>query len=89
MTAHTATLGGQPLDLTAREYMLLEYLAMRRDHIVTRSEIETHIYSESSDLMSNVVDSAICTLRKKLGSSGDVPVIRTKRGMGYTLTEES
>ena len=89
LTAHAATLTGEPLDLTAREYALLEYLAMRRGHIVTRSEIETHIYSESSDLMSNVVDSAICTLRKKLVSSGQAPVIRTKRGLGYTLTEES
>jgi len=86
-TAHKATRGGQPLDLTAREYMLLEYLALRRSHIVTRTEIERHIYNESADLMSNAVDSAICTLRKKLELPDRPPLIHTKRGLGYTLKE--
>jgi len=66
---------------------LLEYLALRRGQIVTREEIETHIYNESADLMSNVVDSAICTLRKQLDSAGGAPLIQTKRGMGYVLKE--
>jgi DNA-binding response OmpR family regulator len=88
-TAHTAKHGGQSLDLTAREYMLVEYLALRRGHIVTRSEIETHIYNESTDLMSNAVDSAICTLRKKLEAAGCPSLIHTKRGLGYTLQESA
>lgn len=87
LTARTARRGKQRLDLTAREYLLLEYLALRGGQVVTRSEIETHIYSESADLMSNVVDSAICALRKKLESSGGPQLIHTKRGLGYILEE--
>jgi len=47
---------GKPIDLTARELMLLEYLALRRGHVVSRTEIEAHIYSDSAEVMSNVVD---------------------------------
>ena len=89
MAARVAMRAGQPLDLTSREYMLLEYLALRHGQIVTRDEIETHIYSESADVMSNAVDSAICSLRKKLEPAGSPPLIHTKRGLGYTLKEPS
>lgn len=85
-TAHTVTRGGRQIELTAREFMLLEYLAHRRGHVVTRSEIESHIYSDGAELMSNAVDSAICSLRKKLGSTEESPIIQTKRGLGYVLT---
>jgi DNA-binding response OmpR family regulator len=87
LTAHAATSDGQLLDLTAREYRLLEYLALRRGHVVTRGEIESHLYDESADLMSNAVDSAICTLRKKLEGAGSANFIHTKRGLGYILKE--
>lgn len=76
---------GLPLELTAREYLLLEYLAHRRGHIVSRPEIEEHIYGGEVDPMSNVVDSAICSLRKKLTAAGAVPLIHTRRGLGYLL----
>ena len=87
LTAHAATCAGQTLDLTAREFRLLEYLALRRGQIVTRSEIETHIYNESADLMSNAVNSAVCSLRKKLEATGSPQLIHTKRGLGYMLKE--
>ncbi|HTA28931.1 MAG TPA: response regulator transcription factor [Candidatus Cybelea sp.] len=89
MTSRLAKRAGQLLDLTSREYMLLEYLALRRGQIVTRSEIETHIYGESTDLMSNAVDSAVCTLRKKLEKPRCPSLIHTKRGLGYMLGEPS
>lgn len=76
---------GQPIELTAREYLLLEYLARRRGHVVSRPEIEEHIYDGQVDPMSNVVDSAICGLRKKLGTTGAAPLIHTRRGLGYVL----
>jgi DNA-binding response OmpR family regulator len=88
LTAHAATRAGEPLDLTAREFRLLEYLGLRHGHIVTRSEIENHLYDGSADLMSNAVDSAICTLRKKLETAGP-PLIHTRRGLGYMLKEPS
>ncbi len=87
LTAKVATRARKPLDLTAREYLLLEYLALRHGHVVTRTEIETHIYNDSVDLMSNAVDSAICSLRKKLEPAGSSPLIHTRRGLGYTLKE--
>jgi DNA-binding response OmpR family regulator len=77
--------GGRPVELTAREYLLLEYLARRRGHVVTRTEIEVQIYDGHVEPMSNVVDSAVCTLRKKLAAGGDLPLIHTRRGLGYVL----
>lgn len=80
---------GVPIELTAREYLLLEYLARRRGHIVSRSEIEDHIYNGNVDPMSNVVDSAVCSLRKKIGTASALPLIHTRRGLGYVLDEPS
>lgn len=85
--ARTVRRGPQVLDLTAREYLLLEYLAHRRGHIVSRTEIEEHIYDGQVDPMSNVVDSAICSLRKKIATQGSAPLIHTKRGLGYVFEE--
>jgi DNA-binding response OmpR family regulator len=79
--------GGQAVELTAREYLLIEYLARRVGQVVSRSEVEEHIYDGQVDPMSNVVDSAICTLRKKIGTPGGVTLIHTRRGLGYVLED--
>lgn len=86
--ARKATRCGKHIDFTAREFMLLEYLALRRGEVVSRSEIEAHIYPDSIELMSNVVDSAICILRKKITLPGAQPLIHTRRGSGYVLEGE-
>lgn len=78
----TAVVNGRSAELTSREYNLLEYLAMRRGQVVSRADIEEHIYDGLVDPMSNVVDSAICLLRKKLGNA---TLIQTRRGLGYVL----
>jgi DNA-binding response OmpR family regulator len=78
----SAKCDGEPIELCAREFMLLEYLVMRQGELVTRLEIEHHIYDEQVEPVSNVVDSAICGLRKKI----KYPLIQTRRGLGYTLT---
>jgi DNA-binding response OmpR family regulator len=83
--ARTVTLGSTLVELTPREYALLEYLALRRGQVVSRSEIEHHIYDDSADPLSNVVDSAICTLRKKMTPPGAKPLIHTRRGHGYVI----
>jgi DNA-binding response OmpR family regulator len=80
---------GQPIRLKPREYLLLEYLAQRAGQVVTRSEIEAHIYNDEVDPMSNVVDSAVCSLRKKIGAANGAPLIFTRHGLGYTLKMES
>lgn len=78
---------GQPLELTPREYALLELLALRRGEVVTRAEIEHRIYDERVEPMSNVVDSTICLLRKKIDTPDQPSLIQTRRGMGYVLRE--
>jgi len=80
---------GQPVELTAREFALLEYLALRRGTVVSRQEIEAHLYDDQADLMSNVVDSAVCVLRRKLAAPGAPPLIHTRRGLGYVLEPEA
>ena len=64
---------------------MLEYLAVRAGEVISRTEIEKHIYDDIVSPMSNVVDSAICSLRKKLTASDAGDPIRTRRGMGYVL----
>jgi len=76
---------GKEIDLMPREYALLEFLALRKGTLVNRAEIEEHIYDERVDPMSNVVDSAICTLRKRIDSSDEPSIIKTRRGMGYII----
>jgi two-component system OmpR family response regulator len=74
-----------PLDLTPREYLLLELLALRSGEVVSRTEIEDALYSERTLPSSNAVDSAVCRLRAKLDGLEHAPTIRTRRGMGYVL----
>jgi DNA-binding response OmpR family regulator len=71
--------------LTSREYMLLEYLAMRAGQIVSRTDIWEHVYEFKSNALSNVVDVYIGYLRKKIEKDGDPPLIQTIRGQGYIL----
>ena len=86
VVARSAVYRGAPLELTAREYALLEYLALRRGQTVSREQIEDHIYGVNKLPSSNAVDSAVCILRAKLGADGK-DLIRTRRGQGYVLED--
>jgi len=77
----TATQDGMLLDLTAREYALLELLAYHRDKVVSRTMIYDHLFDEEDDSLSNLVDVHISHLRKKLCKDQ----IETRRGQGYIL----
>lgn len=81
------TRAGCLLPLKPREYALLHFLALRRGEVVSRTEIERHIYDELVEPMSNVVDSAVCQLRKKIDRQDRPSLIETRRGMGYLLRE--
>jgi len=83
--AKTVKKDGRNISLRPREYSLLEYLASRTGAVVSRSEIEEHLYDEQTDLFSNTVDSAICNLRKAIASENQQTFIRTRKGMGYIL----
>jgi DNA-binding response OmpR family regulator len=77
--------GEEQLSLTPREYVLLEYLAMRAGEVVSRTDIWDHVYEFNSEADSNVVDVYISYLRKKIERPGKPTLIHTLRGRGYSL----
>jgi heavy metal response regulator len=86
--AKTVMRAGKPITLSAREYALLEYLALRRGEVVSRSEIWEHLYDQNDETVSNVVDVYIGYLRNKIDRDHDLKLIHTRRGMGYVLSEK-
>ena len=82
---HFVQRGGQPIELTAREYALLEYLMRNPNRLVTRQMAENHLWSYEATVMSNVVDVYIRRLRSKIDDPFDVKLIETIRGSGYRL----
>ncbi|MFH1748339.1 MAG: response regulator transcription factor [Planctomycetota bacterium] len=83
--SHTVHRAGERIDLTAREFALLEFLAHRAGEIITRSEIWEHVYDFRAAVESNVVDVYIGYLRKKIERPGRPRLIHTRRGQGYVL----
>jgi DNA-binding response OmpR family regulator len=77
--------GKRVIELPPREYALLEFLALRRGTVVSRTEIEEHIYDERVEPMSNVVDAAVSSLRKELAKAGEPTLIKTRRKAGYII----
>ena len=88
LAARGVSRGGNEIKLTAREYRLLTFLAEHRGEIVSRIQIEDHLYDEQTFPMSNAVQSAICTLRSRLGAYGGPELIHTRRGQGYQLVDQ-
>jgi len=85
LTAKTVTSGDSPVDLTAREFALLDYLARHPGRVLSREQIENHLYGGFASPLSNAVDSTICSLRRKLFPGGTPGFIHTRRGLGYVL----
>ena len=79
--SRTVTRGGAPVDLSAREYAILEFLALHRGRVITRSMLCEHLFDENEDALSNVVDVHVFGIRKKLGAG----IITTRRGLGYVI----
>jgi DNA-binding response OmpR family regulator len=76
---------GRAVTLSARELALLEYLALRRGQIVTRAEIWEHVYDFAAEPSSNVIDVYIGYLRRKIDDGHARKLLRTHRGLGYSL----
>lgn len=81
--------GNDIIDLPPREYALFELLVLELGKLISRTKIEEHIYDERVEPMSNVVDAAICSLRKKIDLPGKPSLIQTRRGMGYIIDKEN
>jgi len=76
---------GRTLQLTTKEYTLLEYLVRRQGDIVGRADIAEHVWDDSFDPMSNLIEVYIQRLRRKLDHDFPVKLIQTRRGAGYTI----
>jgi two-component system OmpR family response regulator len=79
--AKVVSKSGQSITLTAREYSILEYLAQHRGELITRTELYEHLFDESDDTLSNLLDVHVFSIRKKLGHE----LIATRRGQGYCI----
>ncbi len=89
LTTQRVWRGSEEIQLTPREYALLEYLAMRAGQTVSRTDIWEHVYEFNSSASSNVVDVYVGYLRKKLGERDKPVLIHTVRGRGYVLGAKS
>jgi two-component system OmpR family response regulator len=79
--ARSVSQQGSDVSLTAREYALVEYLALHRGAVVSRSELYEHLFDEDDDTLSNLLDVHVSNIRKKLGAD----FITTRRGHGYCI----
>jgi len=80
---HKAHRGGDRLDLTPKEFQLLEFLMLNTERVVRRTELLEKVWDLQFDPMSNVIDVHVGHLRRKLRESGDDPLVQTVRGVGY------
>lgn len=85
MNNRQAIRDGKVIDLTVREYAILEYLARNRNVVVTREQIRVNIWNIDDDVNSNVIDVYIRYLRRKIGDNYEEKLIHTIRGVGYKL----
>ncbi|MBL9170514.1 MAG: response regulator transcription factor [Verrucomicrobiales bacterium] len=79
--SRVVTRAGETISLTAREYSILEYLALHRGEVVTRTALYEHLFDETDNTLSNLVDVHVFSIRKKLGHD----LIATRRGQGYCI----
>lgn len=77
---------GRVIELTAKEYALLEYLVRNQARVIGREEISEHVWNESFDPVSNLIEVYVARLRKKLGPPA---LIQTRRGAGYIFANSS
>jgi heavy metal response regulator len=82
------TRGGTPIELTAKEYALLEYLMRHSGQVLTRTMISEHVWDQTFDSYTNVIDVYVNYLRKKVDQGFEPKLIHTVRGVGYSLREE-
>jgi len=82
------TVGNQPVELSPKEFAILEYFLRRPEEVVTRSDLIDHVWDDSFDSSSNVVDVTIYRLRGKIDGNRDDRILHTVKGVGYILKQE-
>jgi DNA-binding response OmpR family regulator len=88
LKSRTVARAGRPIELTAKEYAILECLARRQGQVLTREDLSEQAWDENYDVFSNVIEVYILRLRKKIDAGHGVKLLRTRRGEGYVLTTE-
>lgn len=83
----SVTRNGKIIDLTGKEYEVLEYLMQNKEKILTREQIQNHVWDFDYEGASNIIDVLIKNIRKKIDLGNSEPLIHTKRGVGYTIHE--
>jgi DNA-binding response OmpR family regulator len=73
------------IDITAKEFALLEYLLRNKDKVVNKDELITHVWSDDDDVLPNTVEVYIGYLRNKIDKKYNADIIQTKRGFGYII----
>ena len=86
LASQRVLLDGNPLDLTSFEYKLLSYFVLHPDQVLSKMELNEHLYEEDADPDSNVIEVILGRLRKKLDPEGDWKPIETLRGRGYRFS---
>ena len=85
--SHLAYRQGREIELTTKEYSLLEYMLRNKNRILSRSTITQHVWKHNFDPESNIIDVYIKRLRSKIEKPGEKPLIQSIRGVGYRLRE--
>jgi DNA-binding response OmpR family regulator len=85
--SQTAARAGQRIELTTKEYALLEFLARNAGRVVGRAEIAEHVWDEEFDPFTNLIEVYVNRLRRKIDAGPGAPLLRTRRGAGYVLGE--
>jgi len=83
---HLARRGDRVIELTTKEYALLEHLVRNAGRIVTRAEINGHVWDDNHDAFSNLIDVYVSRLRRKVDGGERTPLISTRRGVGYMIS---
>ncbi|MDH3587922.1 MAG: response regulator transcription factor [Gammaproteobacteria bacterium] len=86
--AHRVTLGDAQVQLSPKEFSILEYFLTRPGEVISRTELIEHVWDDSFDSLSNVVDVTIHRLRVKIDGGREKPLLRTVKGVGYVLGDE-
>jgi len=87
MATHEVTRSGKKISLTAKEYALLEYMALNKNKVLNRTSLTEHIYDQDFNLDSNIIDVFINRIRTKIDKGFNKGLIHTVRGAGYMLKE--
>lgn len=84
----TVVRGGKNIELTGKEYEVLEYLIQNKGHVLSRDKIRDSVWDYGYEGESNIIDVLIKNIRKKIDIGNSKPLIYTKRGLGYVLKED-